>query len=26
MTIADFSGLTKKRPEKNLSSGKKRIS
>ncbi len=26
MTIADFSGLTKKRPEKSLTSGKKRIS
>lgn len=26
MTFADFSGLTKKRPEKSLSSGKKRIS
>jgi len=26
MTIADFSGLTKKRPEKRLSHGKKRIS
>ena len=26
MTIADFSGLTKKRPEKGLSSGKQRIS
>jgi large subunit ribosomal protein L2 len=26
MTIADFSGLTKKRPEKTLVSGKKRIS
>jgi large subunit ribosomal protein L2 len=26
MTIADFSGLTKKRPEKSLSSGKQRIS
>ena len=26
MTIADFSGLSKKRPEKSLSSGKKRIS
>ncbi len=26
MTIADFSGLTKKRPEKSLSSGKKRLS
>jgi len=26
MTIADFSGLTKKRPEKRLSKGKKRIS
>jgi large subunit ribosomal protein L2 len=26
MTIADFSGLTKKRPEKGLTAGKKRIS
>jgi large subunit ribosomal protein L2 len=26
MTIADFSGLTKKRPEKSLSAGKQRIS
>ena len=26
MSFADFSGLTKKRPEKSLSAGKKRIS